>query len=279
LRPLSLPERRPTTLDSPASSRWPSAGAVSPGFTGAWAENGPADCTRTQPTPWQGSLATDDNAHSHRGSYDQSMFVHEDLMEDAQMSNLNIRDRSPSGSDDMQVGVSAGTKRRATSPPRDGSREQRSSISSCSGQSDLYHRRSMQHLPNRGSPVSRFHPNHSSVSSISSIGPRHGSLGSSLGVLSIPSSATSYGSERLSPNALSPAMEPERRVGTPYSSVQAPPSINQRGYAENTQTGRRLSNDSVQNSRTNSVSQLQGAYTCECCPKKPKKFDSQEELR
>lgn len=200
-------------------------------------------------------------------------------MEDGQMSHLNIHDRSPSGSDDMQLGLGAGTKRRASSPPRDGLREERSSVSSASGQSNLYHRRSMHQLPNRGSPVSRFHPNHSSVSSASSLGPRHGSLGSSLGVSSVPSSATSYGSGRLSPNALSPAAEPEHRVGTPHISAKALPSTHQRTFSESTQAARKPSTDSGPHSRHSSLSQMQGVYICECCPKKPKKFDTQDELR
>jgi hypothetical protein len=43
---------------------------------------------------------------------------------------------------------------------------------------------------------------------------------------------------------------------------------------------RKMSTDSILNSRQNSVSgHIPSAYVCECCPKKPKKFDSEEELR
>ncbi|KAK5114969.1 hypothetical protein LTR85_010007 [Meristemomyces frigidus] len=277
LRPLSMPERRHTSsnsIDSPASSRWPASGAVSPGYNGFWGEHGALDA-HWAPTTRHGSIAFDDGA-SHRGSYDPSMFIHEDPLEDSQMSNLNIHDRSPSSSEDLRL--KAGTKRRASSPPRDGLREERSSVSSASGQSEIYHRRSMQQLPNRGSPVSRFHPSHSSVSSASSLGPRHGSLGSSLGVSSIPSSATSYGSGRLSPCALSPAVDPDGRLGTPFGSA-VPPSHHQRTFSEHTQSGRKLSTDSLSHSRHSSLSHMQGVYVCECCPKKPKKFDTEDELR
>jgi len=278
LRPLSLPERRHTAWESPSNPRWPSSGAVSPGFTGFWSEQGVADLNRGQSSTRGGSLAADESI-SHRGSYDQSMFVHEDLIEAGQMDSLKIHDRSPPGPNDTQLGTGVGTKRRASSPQREASREERSSISSLSGQSNLYHRRSMQQLPNRGSPVSRLHPNHSSVSSVSSLGLRHGSLGSSLGISSMPSSATSHGSGRLSPNALSPAMEVDQGVGTPYSGVKARSSTHQRALSDSAQAAQQTPPDNVPNSHRSSVSHLQGIYICQCCPKKPKKFDTQEELR
>jgi len=276
LKPLSVPERRHTasnSLDSPASFRWPASGAVSPGYTGFWADGAP-DSSRT-PHTRHGSIAFDDSI-SHRGSYDHSMFINEDLMEDGQMGNLNIHDRSPSGSDDLSLKL--GTKRRASSPPREPAREERASISSASGQSDVFPRRS---LPSgHHSPVSRFHPSHSSISSASSLGPRHGSLGSSLGMASIPSSATSYGSGRLSPGAASPAVDPGLRLGTPYESARALSHSHQRTISENTQVAtREPSTDDMNHSRQGSLSHPQGAFICECCPKKPKKFDTQEELR
>lgn len=190
------------------------------------------------------------------------------------MSNLNLQDRSPGS-------PKAGSKRRASSPPRD--REDRSSVSSASGHSEIYHRRSMQQLPTRSSPVSRFHQ--SSLSSASSYGPRHGSLGSSLGVSSVPSSATSYASGHVSPGGVSPGGDAELRSAASYSSNQSiNPSPNmahhQRTFSESTQSGtRKPSIDSTPHSRNGSVSQAQGAYMCECCPKKPKKFDTEDELR
>ncbi|TKA82301.1 hypothetical protein B0A55_01458 [Friedmanniomyces simplex] len=213
-----------------------------------------------------------------QNSFDHSMFVNEDLMEEGQMGNLNIHDRSPSGSDDFQL--KTGTKRRASSPPREGAREQRSSISSASGHNEVF-RRSIP--PNQHSPISRFHPNQSSISSTSSLGPRHGSLGSSLGIASIPSSATSYGSNRLSPGAASPAVDPALRLGAPYESARALPPTHQRTLSESTPAGGRdLSADSssmTHSQHGSSASHLQGIFICECCPKKPKKFDTQEELR
>ena len=269
-----MPERRHASVDTPSTLRWPSSGAISPGFTGFWPEHGPPEASRAT-APHRGSLASEDAA-SHRGSYEHSMFISDDFaMEEGQMSNLNIHDRSPGS-------PKAGSKRRASSPPRD--REERSSVSSASGHSEIYHRRSMQQLPNRSSPVSRFHPSHSSLSSTSSFGPRHGSLGSSLGIASVPSSATSYASGRVSPSAISPVADPDVRAGVPYTgnkSMNPSPNMahHQRTFSESTQSTRKLSTDSASHSRNGSLSQTQGIYICECCPKKPKKFDTEDELR
>ncbi|KAK3706753.1 hypothetical protein LTR37_012598 [Vermiconidia calcicola] len=274
LRPLSVPERRHASIDSTHGPRWPTSGAVSPGYTGFWHDQNPSECNRTNAAQ-RSSVQFEDLGT--QGSYDHSVFVNDDFaMEEGPMSNLNIHDRSPGS-------PKAGSKRRASSPPRE--RDDRSSISSASGPNEIYHRRSMQQLPNRSSPVSRFHPNHSSISSASSFGPRHGSLGSSLGMASVPSSATSYASGRVSPGALSPAVDTDPASGTPYGGAKGlEPSPHmtqqQRTEPESNQSGaRRPSTESVAHSRNGSLSHIQGIYICECCPKKPKKFDAQEELR
>ncbi|OQO02863.1 hypothetical protein B0A48_11146 [Cryoendolithus antarcticus] len=299
LRPLAMPshERRHssiTSIDSPGNGRWavsvPASGAISPGFSGFWDHGASGGSSRAQTR--NGSLVFEDSA-SHRGSYDHSMFVNEaSPMDDDHMSGLVLHDRSPSGSDDYANGK-AGVKRRASSPPRDLQYIERTSVSSASGapHNDLYHRRSMQsmqQLPNRGSPVSRYHPNHGSLSSASSWGPRHGSLGSSLSIPSIPSSATSYASGRLSPGGLSPAIDPELRSLTPISATRdmniSPGTAavyHQRHVsAENGHAKlQRAVADTEQSPRQPLSPQSQGAFMCECCPKKPKKFDSEDDLR
>ena len=286
LRPLTVPthERRQNSIsESPANARFPtslpSSGAISPGFSGFW-EHGPIDSSLLHTR--NGSLSS-----SHRGSYDNTMFAN-DEMEDSRMSSLHIHDRSPSGySDDYNTSAKAGTKRRASSPPRDLYCDERSSVGSGSGQND-YNRRSLHQLPDRGSPVARFQPSHSSLSSASSYAPRHGSFGSSLGVPSVPSSATSYASGRASPSILSSAIDPElSRARTPSGSGQSlkpGPALtiphHGRTLSSSTQGGAQSSGvDSAPHSRQSSLSQLQGMYICECCPKKPKKFDSEDDLR
>lgn len=285
LKPLTVPshERRQNSIsDSPANTRFPpsvpSSGAISPGFAGFW-EHGPIDSSLLHTR--NGSLSS-----SNRGSYDERMFAN-DEMEDSRMSHLQIHDRSPPGySDDYANGVKAGTKRRASDLYCD----ERSSVGSASGPHDAYNRRSTHQLPERGSPVARFQPSHSSLSSASSYAPRHGSFGSSLGIPSVPSSATSYASGRVSPSILSPAIDPElARARTPSGSGQSlkpspilpiPQHGRTRTLSSSTQGGAPSSGaDSAPHSRQSSLSQLPGMYICECCPKKPKKFDTEDDLR
>lgn len=292
LRPLAMPdERRPNLLDSPASSLWPGSAAVSPGFTGQsfWSEHGPPEASLSRSHTRNGALSVDEGSnHAQRGSYDPPVF-NEDFMEDGRMGSLHLHDRSPGGSEDYRLMHSrAGTKRRASSPPREMPRDDRLSISSASAQSDVGFRRSVHQLPSREAPSSRFHPNHSSLSSASSLGPRHGSLGSSLGIPSIPSSATSYGSGRLSPCGLSPAMESECRSELPQSmgpsSHHTPVALGPHHHRDYSSASNGVppssQSESTSHSRNSSVSQMPGfPYVCECCPKKPKKFDTREELR
>ena len=192
------------------------------------------------------------------------------------MSNLYIDDRSPGS-------PKAGSKRRASSPPRE--REDRSSVSSAAGQNDIHQRRSIHQLPHRTSPISRFQHDQSSVSSASSVAPRHGSLGSSYGMASVPSSATSYGSGRASPSIVSPAIDTDLRNGaltggTSGGQPSSVPAHHQRALSESGPSiMRKLSTDSIDHSRKGSLPHVQGGFICECCPKKPRKFDTEEELR
>lgn len=206
-------------------------------------------------------------------------------MEEGQMKDLNINDRNESISED-QPGAKAGVKRRASSPHADAAREDRSSVSSAPGGIDLYTRRSIQQLPNRHSPVSRYAPNHGSISSVSSLGPRNGSMASSYG-LSVASSATSYTSGRLSPGNISPAIDPELGALSfsalrPMNPSPGSPSVvlnHQRTASETPTTSTLYAQEIASHSRQNSIPGAQGVLMCDCCPKKPKKFNSEEELR
>ena len=291
LKPLSVPERLYSSLESPLS-RWTQSGAVSPahsGFPSPVFDPGSDSIHQRR----YGSISTpgtldDSSSQQHRGSYDQGVFSEQEFtMEENGLRDLNINDRSPSGSDEYQLGSKCGLKRRASSPPSEAAREDRPTVG---GGNDLYHRRSVQMLVNRNSPVSRFHANQGSLSSASSLSQRTGSFASSYG-LSTASSATSYSGEpRLSPGALSPSAETEFGPVSPYAvsrSLNPSPrgslsrAHHQRGLSENEPTQhRKMSEDSLAHSRQNSVSnKIQGLFICECCPKKPKKFDSEEELR
>ncbi|CAI6338595.1 unnamed protein product [Periconia digitata] len=291
LKPLNVPDRLQPSIDSPVS-RWPPSGAISPGFTGFRSpvyDSGSTDAH----TRRFGSVSTpgtmDDAASLRRGSYEPSIFSESDfIMEENGMRDLNINDRSPAASEDYQTGPNGGLKRRASCSPSEAARDDRPTGG---GNSDLYHRRSAQMLVSRNSPASRFPASQASLSSISSLSQRTASFASSFG-FSAASSMTSYsGDQRLSPSVLSPSSAAEVDLGpaspyaasrslnpSPRGSLSRPPqrTVSDMEHAQI----RKMSTDSVLQSRQNSiVGRLPGAYICECCPKKPKKFDSEELLR
>ncbi|KJX96315.1 C2H2 finger domain protein [Zymoseptoria brevis] len=283
LRPLTMHDRRQSGMSSPGSSRWPSSGTLSPGFQGFFDHVHPENSRNNSlhSLQWQSRNAslTFDDSMSQRGSYDISMHQHDDSTDDGPMSHLNLQDRSP-GSEDLR-GARTGDKRRASSPPRDPSRDDRMSVGNSSA-GGILHRRSIHQGLGRDGPSSRYN---SSISSASSFGPRNGSLGSSLEMGSITSNATSYGSGRVSPSStLSPAFDPEFRSALQYSvktsnietnSAMNPPS---RHVSESVASPHTIGPSAPQ-SRRSSITQLNGAHMCECCPKKPKKFDTLEGLR
>lgn len=266
LQSLSVPESRHGSIDSSSSLGWPPAGI-------SWNERIFPSSVRGLASR-QGSVASYDSG-SHRGSYDQSMFVSEDF-HGGQISNLHLDDQNPGS-------PKAGSKRRASSPPRE--RGDRVSVSSAPAQGEMPYRQTAQHLHTRISPVLRHHPDPMSLSSTSSNATRHGSLGSSFGFTSAPSSATSYGSGRLSPSLGSTPFEVQLRNAAPRLAPNGQDSSplsphHQRTLSESApSTARKLSTDSMSHSRKSSLSQLSGLFVCECCPKKPRKFETEDELR
>jgi hypothetical protein len=291
LKPLSVPDRLHPNPDS-STPKWPPSGAISPGYTGFRSpifDPGSVESHRAR----YGSISTpgplDEVPSQHRGSCDHSIFSDPDFnMEENGMRELNINDRSPAESEEYQLGPKGGLKRRASSPPTEAARDDRPTTS---GHADLYHRRSQQMLVNRNCNAARFQSNPSSLSSTGSISQRNGSIGSSFGFSTAASSMTSYGGEqRHSPNALSSLGETDLGPASPYAanrslnpsprgSLSRPP--HQRGFSESEHPQiRKMSTEGMLHSRQNSVAnRIPGAYICECCPKKPKKFDSEEELR
>jgi len=275
LRPLVLPDL-PSSSDSPVSTRWPLS-ETSPGSMGPSSEHGSLESSRMQTRNC--SLTFDDSASSHRGSYDHSMFD----VEDGQMGVLNPHERMPR-SDEFYSNLKAGTKRRACSPPGEATREERSSVGSASGQSgENASRKPIQPFSSKGSPVSKLSASHSSASSVSSLGQRFGSsLASSVGIGSLASSATSYGSSRLSPS-----FETEFRPATSQFPLKAHSSnvLSSALYHQIPQDAVLAISQKAQSEKMQhtcgptGMSQISVVYICECCPKKPKKFDSEGELR
>jgi hypothetical protein len=292
LKPLSVPDHRFGSMDSPLS-RWQSApsSAISPGFRSPGFDNSSMEAF---PPRWNPAPGTPDDStggyRSHRNSDDQGVFLDPDLgnMEENGLRDLNIHDRTPSGGDGDQLGIKGvGVKRRASSPPSDGPlREDRVPGSG----NDLYHRRSMQMLANRNSPITRPTQPPGSLSSNASLGPRSSTSGWNL---SVASSATSYSGERhcerLSPG-LSPSADADFGPVSPYAasrtlnrspriSATKPLPHHRKPSGPSQDSKMPTPTDSQSHSRQNSVSKIQGFFVCECCPKKPKKFENADELR
>ena len=290
-------ERRNTGGDT-SVSRWSSvssSGPTSPRnavMKSAALEQTGIETVRTRRVGSASTVGTADETASYHGSYDHGVFPDHDFpMDESGMKDLNINDRSPSVPEDLAMAPKAGQKRRADSPQREPSRDERSATSSNGAGNDLFHRRSIQQLQfaARNSPGSRLHTHQGSVSSTSSLGPRNSSFASSYG-LSVASSATSYSSDRFSPGALSPSADPDLGPTSPYatsrslnpsprgslSAAQQQPPVPE-GAA--TQRGGAPGGDGQSHSRQSSLGKMSGMFICECCPKKPKKFETAEELR
>ncbi|PVH84447.1 hypothetical protein DL98DRAFT_512348 [Cadophora sp. DSE1049] len=305
LKPLSLPilPGRPGLVESPLS-RWadtPLSSAISPGnpyprfgMQSQYDRRSPNDADSDRsPLPYirrSGSssiINLNDDASSvtsrSRESYDQRVTPeHDDFpMEDTGFRRLHIDDYS-NRHEGYSPGATVGQKRRASSPPGDDG----PSLHTVGSASDLYRRRESA---SRASPTPRFHSNSGSVSSTASA-PRNNSYASTLSVTaSSITSMSSYG--RLSPGGISPG-----GISNPGSDMSDSPYVTSlslnpspRGSLSRTNHNRALSesrplmtsrklSESLGTSKHDSPPKMHGVYMCECCPKKPKKFDSQEEL-
>lgn len=229
-------------------------------------------------------LGTDDGAsfvsHSQRGSYDQGIFAESepdiatDEPEDHAFRNLNL------GDSQQQVGRRSskqGMKRRARSPP-DVSRDDKSpsrgtptELSQKLGAGSYTH-----------SPISRYQPKHGSVSSTSS-SVRHNSYASSIALSIAGSSMTSISSfDRLSPlDPSQPAyITSTLPVSSPATSIAPSRNLPTQLPLDAHSPIRKMSLQSAVNeTRLPPATRIGNYFMCECCPKKPKKFDTEEELR
>ena len=248
-----------------------------------------------------GSLRNFDDAvslpfHSNRGSYDQGMFADHDtdfpMEETGGLRQLNIDDRTPPLNAAGHSPLSKhGMKRRASSPPRDAAVDERQTLHAATSHGDLNQRRVVASGATRTSPNQRYqHPSHGSVSSTSSAGMRNGSYASSTGLSAAGSSMTSYSSfDRHSPGGVSPSSDVDAAQDSPYvTAVSLNPSPHDplptsriRHHSttppESKSAARKMSN--LHAAKQTAGSKIGGLYICECCPKKPKKFDNPDDLR
>ncbi|KAL2148644.1 hypothetical protein VTH82DRAFT_2198 [Thermothelomyces myriococcoides] len=314
LTTLSLPHRTRQPFSDTSFTKSPlSASATSPvsGTPFSYSSNGQLYSDRRSPLGTAGSdyersplsqahrapasSAADDGPGAGYGPYDAREDDADFPMEETtRMRTLAIedqwRERDWDGDRERERGrdyYQHGQKRRASSPPSDDG--------ALAGDPQ---RKRDGSLLSRGSPTPRLLViPQNSVSSTSSVS-RSGSFVSNL----TASSATSIGSfGRRSPNALSPAgLSPTDPMScsSPYpppSSLSASPrpSGARSLLASHPRPGceqplppqvmrtvaspRKLAE--IPKSHGSLAAKLKGPYMCECCPKKPKKFETEEDLR
>jgi len=290
LKPLSLPilSGKPASVESPVS-KWSdhivSAG-VSPGNVFAShspaqldfrsstdiadAERSPRPFTRRSGSGSVASICDDASSVASRGkdNFDPRISPDHDVdfpMEEAGFRRLQIEDPLSRYDGHLPVAL-AGQKRRASSPPV----EDGPSLHSVGSASELFRRResgSRPHGPSGPTPSNLYNSTNLAIA-VSNI-----------------NTANSYG--RLSPGILSPA--PTDGSESPYLSslsLNSSPrgSISRSSHSRTLSDTRPLTtprkmSDGNGHSKSNSIPKIQGVYVCECCPKKPKKFDSEAELR
>jgi hypothetical protein len=201
------------------------------------------------------------------------------------LRELNLGDPTSSDPHGRQNLSKQGMKRRALSPPTAAAREDKALLFTA----DAHQKQNATANYSR-SPISRQDPSHGSVSSVSS-SLRNNSYASSVGLSIAASSVTSVSSlDTHSPGAISPLSDFGPPKDSPYiTSVSLNPSqasiTPARPHQQNREpkpvsTARKMSIQSAVNqNRHNNASRIAGQFMCECCPKKPKKFESEEELR
>ena len=261
LKPLALPEHGSSSFDPPRT-QWPNPpqSGISPGagfrnlVFGIGSMQSPYSA-RPHNSSIDGSYLPNFATLSQRSSVDQGVFPEREFgIEENCMRDLNIRNRSPGPSDELQLG-GKGTKRKASSPPPVIAREDRPSGTVY----DLENRHSVQTLINTSSQTVRYSQIQGLVSSNSSASHKSGYSSSSN--LSIASSITSHGS------AVSASIDADFTSVSPYA-------------ASHTHNRSRHSSllQSLQSKLSENIEQVQEFFVCECCPKKPKKFATKEEL-
>lgn len=199
---------------------------------------------------------------------------------------------SHSSSKESRMGVK---KRKAKSPPPGVPHDDKPSLLVGGTCSDYLNRSTTsstaQLSANQSSSQNLFAPSHGSISSASSGGLRNGSYASSNG-LSLGSSITSISShDHLSPGGLSPSSEQHQQQSGRDSPYVSTLSLNpgpqdslsraqQRPQPEPLSTAaiaRKMSGPAA--SQKHSTAPKIQNHICECCPKKPKKFDTLQELK
>jgi hypothetical protein len=216
------------------------------------------------------------DSRSQRGSYDQSMCGADEVeSNNDDLSSLPHRVRRQASGQ--------GLKRRALSPPTDLNRGEKSP-----SHSNEPSGRHPSQGPSRSPAMSyRPYPSYGSVSSIAS-SIRHNSHASSFAPSLAGSSMTSISSyDRPSPSETSqaqlfitsagPVSSPAASVA-PFRKPLAPTEPT--NSHEPTNISRKMSiQTAVNEGRPPPTTKIGNYYICECCPKKPRKFETANDLR
>ncbi|PHH60701.1 hypothetical protein CDD81_1319 [Ophiocordyceps australis] len=206
-----------------------------------------------------------DDTTSARGSCDLTAADDMEIEGTSSLRRLRIDDA-----------YATGQKRRAASPPPEELQMQQHCVS---GPSDLVRRRD---VGSRGSPTPRL-ATFPTASSVSAMPPAAVSRSSSyMSTVSSVTPASSFG--RRSPGGVSPGGISPTSCNSPYAtpvslthsprtSISARPPV----HARNTSGTSPRKVIDVQ--KPSASVKPQGFLMCECCPKKPKKFETEEDLR
>jgi hypothetical protein len=231
-------------------------------------------------------------SRSNRGSYDQGAFsdAEGDYTPDDSLQSryfINLREATP-----PYLDASKGTKRRASSPPRERIGDDRHSLRVVTSNGDLSQRRTTGHpFTNNLSVNGGYAPSHGSTSAASSLSIRTSGSYSSASYSAGGSSMTSTSPyDRPSPGGLSPSSDldsfHEKSILQPSSpgaftsqpGMGAAPTSNTL-EPPNPNHARKISLQTNLTVPKPAPPKIGGLYLCECCPKKPKKFDNPEDLR
>ncbi|KAL4763256.1 putative C2H2 finger domain protein [Aspergillus foveolatus] len=228
-------------------------------------------------------------SRSNRGSYDQSVVsdMEGEFSTDESLPSrlFSVREATPP----YLEATRSGTKRRASSPPREPIGNDKHSLHTTTSNGDLSQRRTTGHpFTNNLSVNSGYTHSYGSLSAASSVSMRTTASYSSAAP-SIGSSITTASTYDRSPTGLSPKSDldafHEKAMINPGSTAGLSAQLTAQTTQDNgldsssSNPSRKMSFQTNLNASNPSAAKIGGLYICDCCPKKPKKFDSPEELR
>jgi hypothetical protein len=229
-------------------------------------------------------------SRSNRGSYDQGVFsdIEGDFTTDEPAPPRQFILREPTPPYQERHGM----KRRASSPPREPVSDDRHTLHITTSNGDLSQRRLSGHpFTNTLSVNPNYSTSQRTLSGASSLSIRtSGSYSSTLSIGG--SSMTSLSPfDRPSPGGLSPSSDldtfHEKSILNPSSPGAVVQPVLPRGLPgpasleppPTDATGKMSVPTTILNVPKHALPKIGGLFICDCCPKKPKKFDNQDDLR